>query len=128
MKEDGIFVRGTDFTYSIPKMIIDSITHAKDHFRDDLPVFITKLIRPLDEKIRLIGDPEVIKEKPMSLTMSGVKRLWTNDFAYKKAVDEAIRGYPLEADPIKGYAFFTTVEAYTYHNASFEITKDFLQG
>lgn len=38
-----------------------------DHSRADFLVFITKLIRSLDARIQLIGDHEVIEEKPMSV-------------------------------------------------------------
>lgn len=61
MKEDGSCVRGIDFAYSIPKMIIDSIAHAKDNRRANLPVFIKRLIRSFYEGIQLIGDLEAVE-------------------------------------------------------------------
>lgn len=53
------------FNYSISRMIIESIYHAKDHGRSDLPIFTTRLIRPLDIMIIFFGKPTIIEEKPM---------------------------------------------------------------
>lgn len=53
-------------------MNIDPISHAKDHFLDDLSVFITKLIKSLDDRIKLYGDSEVIEEKVVLVSVSGV--------------------------------------------------------
>lgn len=55
LKESGTLVCGPNFHYSIPKMVLVSILHAKDHNRADLAVFITKFIRSLDHRIYCLG-------------------------------------------------------------------------
>lgn len=118
LKEDGTLFCRINFHYSIPKMRLESISHANDHSRTDLLVFITKLNRLLDGRIVLLGDPEVIKEKPISVIVSGVKKLWTPDFVYKRRVEEVIRGYTIEDDPIdtvRAMLYCTNVKALAYH-------------
>lgn len=53
---DNTLLRGNNFYYYIPKMILESISHAKDHNRNDLAVLITKLFRSVDDRIVLQGD------------------------------------------------------------------------
>lgn len=58
----------------------------------------------------------------MSITISGVKKLWTLDFLYKKAVEEALRGYPLVAnlfEHVRSNPLSTPTDVQIYHNASF---------
>lgn len=45
LQEDGSLVHSVDYHYSVPRMIIESISHVKVHNRANLQVSITKLIR-----------------------------------------------------------------------------------
>lgn len=78
---------------------MESISHAKDHFRDDFHVFNTRLIRSLDTRNVLLGEPEYVEKELMLVTMSNVK--WTPILVYKRRFKNAIRGYPLQGDPFK---------------------------
>lgn len=80
-------------------MFMESISHAKDHYRADLPIFITRLIWSLNTRIVLLGELYYAKEKPMSVTVSGVKRMWTLDLVVMMRVEDSIRCYPLWAGP-----------------------------
>lgn len=51
IQEDDTYFHEAKFQFSIPIMFMESISHCKDHPRDDFPVFITKVIRSLVECI-----------------------------------------------------------------------------
>lgn len=56
-REDGTIIHLEDTQYYIPRMFLESIVHAKDSGRANLPVFVTKLIRSLDNRVVLKGEP-----------------------------------------------------------------------
>lgn len=53
-------MKNREFHYSLPKTLIDSILHAKDNNRANLPVFIPRLIRTLHMDIVLLGELEKV--------------------------------------------------------------------
>lgn len=125
---DGSLVKGIDFKYSLSKMVLESITHDKENHRADFLIFITKLIRPLHKDIMLLGEPEKVEEKDVFVTIYGLKTLWTPDYLYKRAVEDAIRGQYLDLDPfdqVRSKPFSSPTEVQVYHNASFELSRNF---
>lgn len=92
------FFHMADFKYPIPRMFLESFTYSNDHSIADLLVFITWLIQSLDPRIFLEGEPSYVEEKPMLVTLSGVKRIWTPDLIYGLRVEDAIISYPLQVD------------------------------
>lgn len=74
-KVDGILVKARDFQYHLPKILIDSISHAKDSHRINLQVFITRLTQSLHKDIVLLGKHKKMVEKAIVITISGVKKL-----------------------------------------------------
>lgn len=67
----------------------------------------------------------------MSVTVSGVKMLWTQDLVYRRRVEDAIKGYPLQVDPfdqVRAMPFTLSLEVHAYQNATFKITRDFIRG
>lgn len=128
-REDGTIFHHEDFQYSIPMMFMKSIIHAKGTLWADLPVFVTQLIWSLNERTVLKGEPVKLEERTMYMTVSGVKRLWTPHSLYMRRMEDAVRGYPIQQDPfddVRPLPYTTFAKPQEYHNASFDLSRDFV--